>query len=76
MTMVSSANENIITSWRKLPLDIRQWCKWLAVSVILTVVIAAIGIHAWDDSELADNGAEAVPKWSGMLERMNTSIEG
>ena len=78
MTMISSAHEKIITAWRKLPLDSSQWCKLLAVSTILAVVIAAIEIqcHAWDDSELADNGAEAVPKWSGMLERMNTSIEG
>ena len=44
-----------------MPLDIRQWCEWLAVSVILAVVMAAVGIHAWDDSKPADNGAEAVP---------------
>ena len=44
-----------------MPLDIRQWCKWLAVSVILATVMAAIGIHAWDESKPTDNGAEVVP---------------
>ena len=61
MTMVYSAHHKITTTWHKLPHDIRQWCTWLAMSVILAMVMAAIGIHAWDDSKPADDGAEVVP---------------
>ena len=60
-TMVYSALDKIANTWQSLPLDIRQWCRWMAVSVTLAMVIAAIGIHAWDDSRHDDKGVDALP---------------
>ena len=61
MTMMCSAHYKITSTWRRLPQDIRQWCKWLIVSMLLGMIMAAIGIHAWDDSKPTNAGAEVVP---------------
>ena len=61
MAKIYGAHQNLTTTWRKMPLDIRQWCKWLAVSVILAMVMAAIGIPAWDDSTPTNSASEVVP---------------
>ena len=32
--------------WRKIPLSIQTWMKWIIVSIVIAMVLAALGIHA------------------------------
>ena len=34
--------------WRKIPLSIRTWTKWIIVSIVIAMILAALVIHAWD----------------------------
>ena len=34
--------------WHKIPHSIRTWMKWITVSIVLAMILAALGIHAWD----------------------------
>ena len=38
-------------TWLKIPLTIRTWIKWIIVSVVIAMILAALGIHAWDKPE-------------------------
>ena len=34
--------------WLKIPLSIQTWAKWIIVSIVIAVILAALGMHAWD----------------------------
>ena len=34
--------------WLKIPRNIRTWMKWIIVSIVIAMIVAALGIHAWD----------------------------
>jgi hypothetical protein len=48
--MASTAWATANTAWRMIPTPIRQWCRWTIVTLILSIIMAAIGIHAWHDA--------------------------
>ena len=47
------------TAWRMIPISIRQWCKWIIITLTLSVIMAAIGIHAWHNANEHQNTAAA-----------------
>ena len=44
--MASTAWATADKAWRIIPIPSRQWCKWLLITLALSMIMAAIGIHA------------------------------
>ena len=42
-----------------IPISIRQWCIWILITLTLSMIMAAIGIHAWNDVNEQHSSAAA-----------------
>jgi hypothetical protein len=48
-SMAATAYATAGKTWRMVPSSIRQWSKWILVTLTLSMIMAAIGIHACND---------------------------
>ena len=56
-SMVFNACTKVRHTWRAIPGSIQQWWKWAVMGVFIAMIMAAIGIHAGEDSEPTRSGA-------------------
>ena len=57
--MITKTWSAVGQAWRALPYNIRQWCTWIMISAVLAMIMAALGIHAWKDTDPPNRNVDA-----------------
>ena len=79
-SMAATACDTAERTWRMIPSSVRQWSKWILVTLTLSMIMAAIGIHACNDIA-EQHGSTVVPdvEWYSrdddyVLRRVNENL--